>query len=107
MNKILKKDSEIKLRINTKEKEKLKRKAKEQGITLSSYILQKCLDTPDRNCQSILSAIDAWQSYNEILHCVKTFQNPQITSVVESIINKYLFQNTNEVKSYEKTNVCK
>lgn len=104
MNTTMKKDSEIKVRISTKEREILKRKAKEQGCTLSSYILQKCLDTPEKNCPSIVSAVEAWQSYNEILHYVKSFQHSQMTAEIEAIIHKYLPQYINEVKNHEKTN---
>lgn len=100
----MKKDSEIKVRISTKERETLKRKANEQRCTLSSYILQKCLDTSDKNCPSIISAVEAWQSYNEILNCVKSFRHPQMTAEIEAIIHKYLSQHTNEVKKHEKTN---
>lgn len=83
-----KKDSEIKLRINKKDKDKIIKNASDVNMNLSSYILQT-LDNQDK-LRMIPDAVDTWQLCNEIFYVVKESRDEQLKKTVMEILCRYV-----------------
>lgn len=84
------KNADINIRIRKQEKEKLQTLAKKQGVTLSNYILTKCLTDTNELLQLIPDAVDTWNTYNEIFHAVESTNDTQLTETIRHIINRHL-----------------
>lgn len=60
------KDAEIKIRVSKEQKKELQEKARLYGKTLSSYILNCCMDDKHELLQLIPDAVELWNLVNEL-----------------------------------------
>lgn len=90
MNPAPTKNAEIKIRIRKQDKTRLQELAKKQDMTLSDYMLTKCFTDTDNYIQMIPDAVETWNTYNKILHTIKTTDDKPLRMTVESIINQAL-----------------
>jgi hypothetical protein len=87
------KDKEIKIRISEDDKKRLQTLAEEQKLSLSSFVLNKCLNDKLR---FVPDTVEVWNICNEILLCVKENGNKQLAEMVKTIICEHLLTNTRE-----------
>lgn len=90
MNHTSVKDTEIKVRISKQDKTRLQESARKQNMTLSNYILTKCFSDTDFYIRMIPDAVETWNTYNKILHAIKTTDDKLLMTTVENIINHAL-----------------
>lgn len=66
------KDAEIKIRVSKKQKEELQKKAKECGMTLSSYMLAPHTKNMIELLQLIPQTVELWDALNGLYQSVET-----------------------------------
>jgi len=82
------KTEEIKLRISREEKEKIKKMAEKNNISLSRYIREQALEEWKELKKIIPDAVRTWESYSEILYLVEKTQDRQLIKAVKEIVEK-------------------
>ncbi len=80
------KNTEIKVRINEKDKIQLQESARKQKMTLSNYILMKCFTDTDCHIKMIPDSVRIWDTCNRIIHAVESTHDKNLLTEVENII---------------------
>ena len=75
------KDAEIKIRVSKEQKKELQEKAKLYGKTLSSYILNCCMDDKHELLQLIPDAVELWNLVNELYRSIESASNARVTEL--------------------------
>ena len=89
------KDSEIKIRVSKEQKKELQEKAKLYGKTLSSYILNCCMDDKHELLQLIPDAVELWNLVNELYRSIESASNARVTEleVKDNHLSTYIQKN--------------
>ncbi|MDE6914119.1 MAG: DUF1778 domain-containing protein [Lachnospiraceae bacterium] len=89
------KDAEIKIRVSKEQKKELQEKAKLYGKTLSSYILNCCMDDKHELLQLIPDAVELWNLVNELYRSIESASNARVTEleVQDNHLSTYIQKN--------------
>ncbi len=73
------KNSEIKIRVSKEQKKELQEKARLYGMTLSSYMLTRCMDDKHELLQLIPDAVELWNLVNGLYRSIESTSSARAT----------------------------
>ena len=89
------KNSEIKIRVSKEQKKELQEKARLYGMTLSSYMLTRCMDDKHELLQLIPDAVELRNLVNELYLSTESASSARTTEfeVKDNHLNDYIQKN--------------
>lgn len=89
------KDSEIKIRVSKEQKKELQRKAKECGMTLSSYMLTPHTKNMIELLRLIPQTVELWDALNGLYQSVEAAASARLTEfeLQNNALNTYIQKN--------------
>lgn len=90
------KKAEIKLRVTERQKDKLKKLAKDHNESLSSYILNKSLGEGQGALEALPQQIEDSNFLNEIYHRVVIYGSESLKKEVKALYEDYASQKRKE-----------
>lgn len=88
-SKDLNKSEILKIRISKEQKEIIERNAKEENVSVSTYVRNECMKNTTHLLKQIPECIQLWDLCNDIYHTIEKYHNEELSTDIKTIFTKY------------------